>query len=189
LKRRNAKASGGRGAASLPPEERRRRRREWRIAAILGGLLVALFALEQRMLGFARDLPIAQDTLFLVLTHLNVIGIGILIFLVARNVVKLVVERRRGILGAHLNTKFVVAFVFMALVPTTGLFLFSAFLIDRSIETWFQLRVDQSLGESLDVADAYYRAAEENSIRARAVRRGEAKRVQPGGRRGLQRAA
>ena len=52
--------------------------------------------------------------------------------------VKLVVERRRGILGAHLNTKFVVAFVFMALVPTTGLFIFSAFLVNRSIDTWFQ---------------------------------------------------
>jgi two-component system nitrogen regulation sensor histidine kinase NtrY len=142
------------------------------------GLLV-LFALEQRLLGLAADLPIGRDTLFLALTHLNVLGIGVLVFLCARNVVKLVIERRRGIFGAHLNTKFVVSFVFMALVPTTGLFLFSALLIDRSIDTWFQLQVDQSLGESLEVAETYYRGAEDHAAYfGRRIARGiEARRL------------
>lgn len=130
----------------------------------MGVGLALLAVLEQRLLGIAQQLPLGRDTLFLVLTHVNVIGIGVLVFLCARNVVKLVVERRRGILGAHLNTKFVVAFVFMALVPTTGLFLFSAFLVNRSIDTWFQLQLDQTLGESLEVANAYYRRAEENAV-------------------------
>jgi two-component system nitrogen regulation sensor histidine kinase NtrY len=152
------------GSSALPPAERRRRLREWRIAGLLGVLLVILAGVEQRLLAMAAELPIGRDTLFLVLTHLNVIGIGVLVFLCARNVVKLVIERRRGILGSHLNTKFVVAGVFMALVPTMGLFLFSALLIDRSIDTWFQLQVDEGLGESLEVANAYYRAAEENSV-------------------------
>ncbi len=125
--------------------------------------LAVLITVEQSLLGLARDLPIGRDTLFLALTHLNVVGIGVLVFLCARNVVKLVTERRRGILGAHLNTKFVVLFVFMALVPTTGLFLFSALIINRSIDTWFQLQVDQSLGESLDIAETYYQGAEDHA--------------------------
>ena len=125
--------------------------------------LAVLITVEQSLLGLARDLPIGRDTLFLALTHLNVVGIGVLVFLCARNVVKLVTERRRGILGAHLNTKFVVLFVFMALVPTTGLFLFSALIINRSIDTWFQLQVEQSLGESLDIAETYYRGAEDRA--------------------------
>ncbi|MEE8556873.1 MAG: ATP-binding protein [Myxococcota bacterium] len=153
-----------RGSSPLPPAERRRRTREWRIAALVAAALVLLTLVERRLLGVSAGLPVGRDTFFLALTHLNVIGIGVLVFLCARNVVKLVVERRRGILGSHLNTKFVVAFVFMALVPTTGLFAFSAFLIDRSIDTWFQLQLDQSMGESLEVANAYYRAAEENSV-------------------------
>ncbi len=125
--------------------------------------LAVLITVEQSLLGLARDLPIGRDTLFLALTHLNVVGIGVLVFLCARNVVKLVTERRRGILGAHLNTKFVVLFVFMALVPTTGLFLFSALIINRTLDTWFQLQVDQSLGESLDIAETYYRGAEDRA--------------------------
>jgi two-component system nitrogen regulation sensor histidine kinase NtrY len=157
-------APRSRGSNPLPPAERRRRVREWRIAALLGALLLVFAAVEQRLLLLAEDLPIGRDTLFLALTHLNVIGIGVLVFLCARNVVKLVVERRRGILGSHLNTKFVVAFVFMALVPTIGLFMFSALLIGRSIDTWFQLQVEQGLGEGLDVATAYYGAAEENAV-------------------------
>jgi two-component system nitrogen regulation sensor histidine kinase NtrY len=125
---------------------------------------VALVVLEQKVLSLSRVLPIESDAVFLALVHLNVIGIGVLVFLCARNVVKLVIERRRGILGSKLNTKFVVAFVFMAAVSTTALFLFSAFLVNRAIGTWFQLEVTDSLEQALDVANAHYRAKEDDTL-------------------------
>jgi two-component system nitrogen regulation sensor histidine kinase NtrY len=79
-------------------------------------------------------------------------------------VVKLVVERRRGIMGSKLNTRFVVSFVLVAAVSTTLLFAFSAFLVVHTIDVWFELQLSASLSESLTVADEYYSDAEDRSL-------------------------
>ena len=158
-------APGGEGAAQLlPRRERRRRRREWWIAGIVAVLLAALIILDRSLLRLSQGLSVGSDTVFLALIYLNVIGIGVLVFLCARNVVKLVVERRRGILGSKLNTKFVVAFVFMGAVSTSALFVFSAFVVNRAIDTWFELEVSTSLEQSLEIANSYYQVAEERSL-------------------------
>ncbi len=131
--------------------------------ALLLGLL-AFF--EQQVVAFSRSLPIGSDLVFLALVNINVIGIGLLVFLCARNVVKLVVERRRGVIGAKLNTKFVVSFVFAAGLSTTAVFLLSGFLVTHAVNTWFELQVSLGLEESLEVADAYYKEAEDATLRS-----------------------
>jgi two-component system nitrogen regulation sensor histidine kinase NtrY len=132
------------------------------VALLLG--LLAFF--EQSVVAFSRSLPIGSDLVFLALVNINVLGIGLLVFLCARNVVKLVVERRRGVIGARLNTKFVVSFVFAAGLSTTALFLLSGFLVTHAVNTWFDLQVSLGLEESLAVADAYYEEAEDGALRA-----------------------
>ena len=153
-----------RAPAALPAAERRRRRRDWRIAGLVGLALLALLALEQQLLVSSRALPIGSDAVFLALVHLNVIGIGVLVFLLARNIVKLVIERRRGIFGARLNTRFVVSFGFVAAVSSTALFVLSALLVSRAINVWFELELSDDLGRALEVADAYYSDAEDQAL-------------------------
>ena len=85
-------------------------------------------------------------------------------FLVARNFWKLVGERRRGILGSHLNLKFVAAFVLIALVTTSGLFIVSAFFITNSIDKWFSVQVDRALEQSGEVADLYYESTARRAL-------------------------
>jgi two-component system nitrogen regulation sensor histidine kinase NtrY len=85
-------------------------------------------------------------------------------FLVTRNFWKLVGERRRGMLGSHLNLKFVAAFVLIALVTTTGLFAVSAFFITNSIDTWFSVQVDRALEESGEVAESHYESVAQNAL-------------------------
>ncbi|MCH6561025.1 MAG: HAMP domain-containing protein [Myxococcales bacterium] len=152
------------GRISLTADERRRRRRDWGIAGLVALLLLGLVGLEKQLLSFSQTLPIGSDAVFLTLVHINVIGIAILVFLLGRNVVKLVVERRRGIMGSRLNTKFVVSFVFVAAVSTTALFIFSAFLVIHTIDVWFKLQLSDSLGESVEVANTYYREAEDQAL-------------------------
>jgi two-component system nitrogen regulation sensor histidine kinase NtrY len=101
---------------------------------------------------------------FLFLNALNVILIVLLVYLIARNFVKLVFERRRGILGSHLNLKFVAAFTLVATVPTAVLFLVSSSFVTASIETWFSLQVDRALDQSREVAESYYDAAARNAL-------------------------
>jgi two-component system nitrogen regulation sensor histidine kinase NtrY len=148
----------------LPPAEVRRRRRELVIGLALGAAVVALALFEREIADFTRALPIDDAALFFFLSAVNVILIGVLGFVIARNFVKLVFERRRGLLGSHLNAKFVVAFVLIATLPTAALFVVANFFITSSINTWFSLQVDHALEESRRVADAYYRTSAESAL-------------------------
>jgi two-component system, NtrC family, nitrogen regulation sensor histidine kinase NtrY len=148
-------------AVPLAPAERRRRIREFWIGlvlvAALGGLILA-----QPISGLTKG--VGDSGLFLFLNAVTVILILIFGFLVTRNFWKLVGERRRGILGSHLNLKFVSAFVLIALVTTSGLFIVSAFFITQSLDKWFSVQVDRALEESGEVAESYYDSTAQNAL-------------------------
>ena len=102
--------------------------------------------------------------MLLALVHVSVILIGLLVFLLARNAVKLFVDRRAGRFGSRLNTRFVISFVFATALSSTALFVLSALLVSRAVNVWFELELSESLGQSVEVADAYYAEAEESSL-------------------------
>jgi two-component system nitrogen regulation sensor histidine kinase NtrY len=137
----------------LPVAERRRRIREFWIGVVLIAAVSGLLLLPS-ITGLTHG--VGDSGLFLFLNAVTVILILIFGFLVTRNFWKLVGERRRGILGSHLNLKFVAAFVLIALVTTSGLFIVSAFFITQSIDKWFSVQVDRALEESGEVAETYY---------------------------------
>jgi two-component system nitrogen regulation sensor histidine kinase NtrY len=97
------------------------------------------------------------------LININLIIVMLLIFLIVRNAVKLIFERRRGILGSKLRTKLVVAFVSLSLMPTIVLFLVSTKFLSYSIDNWFDMKMGNSLNSSLEVAQDYYQYFADNS--------------------------
>ncbi len=145
----------------LPRAERRRRVRELWIGLVLIAAVSALLLLPS-ITGLTQG--VGDSGLFLFLNAITVILILIFGFLVTRNFWKLVGERRRGILGSHLNLKFVAAFVLIALVTTSGLFFVSAFFITQSIDKWFSVQVDRALEESGEVAESYYESTARNAM-------------------------
>ena len=153
--------SGSAAAPGLPPAERRRRIREFWIGLLLIAAVAALLRLPP-LGGLTQG--VGDSGLFLFLNAVTVILIVIFGFLVIRNFWKLVGERRRGILGSHLNLKFVAAFVLIALLTTSGLFVVSAFFITQSIDRWFSMQVDRALEESGEVADSFYEATAQNAL-------------------------
>jgi two-component system nitrogen regulation sensor histidine kinase NtrY len=153
------KQIGAGGRSPLPAAERRRRWRELWIGLAVFVAISGFVLVSDRLAGRTEIVPVANSTLFLFLNALNVILIVLLFFLIARNLVKLVFERRRGILGAHLSLKFVLAFALTAAVPTAVLFLVAAFFITSSINTYFSLGVHGALERSREVAEAHYEDA------------------------------
>ncbi len=151
-------------APVLPAAERRRRRRELWISGAVVAAIAGVIAFQRRAIGITRDLWIGESVLFLFLNALTVFLIFLLVYLIARNLVKLVFERRRGILGSHLNLKFVIAFFLIASVPTAVLFLVASSIVTASIDTWFDLQVDRALDQSRQVADSYYDASAKNAL-------------------------
>jgi len=78
--------------------------------------------------------------------------------------VKLIFERRRGILGSRLRTRLVLAFVGLTLFPATLLFFVTDGFLTAIFDNWFNVRVESSLKGSLDVVQNYYQFAANNAL-------------------------
>jgi two-component system nitrogen regulation sensor histidine kinase NtrY len=149
----------------LSPDARRRRN-ELIIIGIICILIIILTTIEMKFPQVEGKIPIANNIIIFSLININIILILLLIFLVIRNLVKLIFERKRKVLGARLRTKLVVAFVSLSLVPTILLFLVAVGFITNSVEHWFSAQVEQSLQGSLEVAQTYYRDFANDAVSA-----------------------
>jgi two-component system nitrogen regulation sensor histidine kinase NtrY len=147
----------------LSPDEKRRRN-ELLIIGVISVLIVILTAVEMKIPQVGGMIPIANNIIVFSLININIILILLLIFLVIRNLVKLLFERKRKVMGAKLRTKLVVAFVSLSLVPTVLLFFVAAGFITNSVEHWFKAQVEQSLQGSLEVVQTYYRDFANNAV-------------------------
>jgi len=143
---------------SLEAERRdqRRRRRERFLIILLSVVVSLLTYLGTRVLDLGLELPFSSSILVFALININVILLLLLLFLIVRNLVKLLFERKKGIMGARLRTKLVLGFVSLSLLPTIILFFVSVQFISTSIEYWFNLQIEQSLKNSLEVGQNYY---------------------------------
>ena len=70
---------------------------------------------------------------------------------------QLVVLRRRirnGVFGSKLTLKFLLWFGLVAILPAAVVFSASVFFLNRSIETWFDVRVDNALTSGVNLGQA-----------------------------------
>src|SRR4029077_14790911 len=142
----------------------RQRRREG-LVILCAALAVLLFAFfETRLPQFSSSNSLSNNVIFFLLINLNIILLVLLVFLVARNLLKLVFERRRRILGSHLRTRLVLAFLAVSIFPAVLIFLVALGFMTSSIENWFDVQVENSLAGSLDIARTYYAHASENAL-------------------------
>lgn len=125
------------------------------VAALLAVLFFLFF--ETRLPPFTTSQTVGQNVAFFLLININIVLILLVVFLIGRNIVKLVVERRQRVLGSHLRTRLVLGFVAVAITPAVLLFIVALGFIQSSIENWFSLQVESALEGSLDMSEIYYR--------------------------------
>lgn len=118
---------------------------------------------------------------YFALINLNVILILFLAFLLFRNIVRLVVERRRGVLGSKLKAKLVVSLVFFALAPSLLLVYVSTQFITQRFVGWFSDQVTETITLTREAGAAVYKQDQKRiSSLARIALRG-VKIIQPDG--------
>lgn len=141
---------------------REERRRLLEVLAMVGVALifVALSRLEGRLFDLSKALAQHQEFLsslvYFGLINVNVVLILILSFLLFRNIVKLVIDRRHGVIGSKLRTKLVIALVFFAVAPTALLFYISTRFLTESFETWFSSRVEATMHRTREAGAMVY---------------------------------
>ncbi len=145
--------------------DRRKRRRIWWIILSCLVLIYLLTFVETRVFQIGEvPFPVSGNVLVFVLINVNVLLLLLMIFLVLRNLVQLVFERKRRILGTRLKTKLVLSFVSLSLIPTGLLFFIALQFVSSSMDYWFNSRVEQSLQESLKLARSVYDQAKKQVL-------------------------
>lgn len=123
--------------------------------------ILLLSRLETRLFSLSEILSENKEffsTLaYFALINLNVILILFLSFLIFRNVTKLIVERKRGVLGAKLRTKLVFALVFFALAPTVLLFYVSMKFMASSFDNWFSEKIQITMQQTREAGSQIYK--------------------------------
>lgn len=132
--------------------EHTRRRREMTAAIVL--ILVVILSTWGQLAYFDTD-----SWLFIGLLNVNAILMLVVLFLVARNVAKLLLERRRKIFGARLRTRLVLAFISISLVPVLIMFLSANRVLTSSVDYWFTSQVENSMQAALEVGQSFYNSA------------------------------
>ena len=143
-------------------QESSRRKREGIIIIAIIFIVALLTFIESRVIKFGTDIPVSNTILMFILININLLLLILLIFLVFRNLFKLLYDRKKKAMGAKLRTKLVIAFGTLTLLPTIILFFFSISFITTSIEFWFNVPVEHALENSLDVGRSFYSQIEEN---------------------------
>jgi two-component system, NtrC family, nitrogen regulation sensor histidine kinase NtrY len=95
---------------------------------------------------------LSNRLLLFVLWNINLLLIIGILFVLLRGVVKMVLERQRGIIGSRFRTKLVVTYVATSLLPVVILFVVATDLLRVSIDRWFATPVWTILQNSERIA-------------------------------------
>jgi two-component system nitrogen regulation sensor histidine kinase NtrY len=124
------------------------------IAALLA-LLVATLSLANQSSSLSPDF--LTEIVLYALTAADLTMLVALAFVLARNVVKLVVERRRGRPFARFRAKLVALLLGMTLVPAVLVLAVGSELIRTNVDRWFNQPMDDLLTSANQIAADYYR--------------------------------
>ena len=127
---------------------------------LLVGILILLGALAGLLTLASRSRRLAPDFLTeFVLYALSATNLTMLValgFVLARNIVKLVVERRRALPFARFRAKLVAVLLGMTIIPAVLVLLVGGEVIRNSVDMWFNAPMDEVLSSANAIAGDYY---------------------------------
>lgn len=109
-------------------------------------LLAALYlmsAATQNSAQFSR--------LYSLLLAINILALLLLLALIGRHLISLISRYRKREPGSRLTTRLVIMFVILSVTPISVLYYFSVQFLHRGIDSWFDLRIEQALDDSLEL--------------------------------------
>lgn len=114
----------------------------------------------------------AETLLLYALSTLNFLAFVTVLFVLLRNVLKLVRERRALRPGSKFKTRLVSYAIGLSLLPALLLFFFAFGLLNRSIDRWFGDPARQIADDAQEIQESYFRDKQVELVRiARAMNR------------------
>jgi two-component system nitrogen regulation sensor histidine kinase NtrY len=156
-------ASGSLLAADPAPEPPPRRRRSLfdnqrligTAVFVLVALLVFLFLAATRTERLRPEF--VSDVVLYALSAVTLSMLAALVFVLARNILKLWVEQRRALPFARFRAKLVAALLAMTIVPSVLVLIMGSELINSSAKRWFSTPAEELVSAAKDIAQTVYR--------------------------------
>ncbi len=154
--------SAGRRVTSLtarqPDGSKRMRRLLFRtlpLIALLAALLVALFLVSGVQNDPASTSGVLAGGGYLWVLVITVLAVVILLWSIVYRLLTLVKNVRDGVPGARLAARWVRYFLALSLPPALIVFGFAAWFLTSTIDSWFDVRVETALADSLELGQQF----------------------------------
>ena len=119
----------------------------WPMLILFGILLVSLSLMSDATHNSERF-----GQLYSWLLLLNTLGLVVLTGLIGTNLYWLVSQFRARAPGARLTSRLVVTFVILAVVPIAIVYYFSLQFLQRGIDSWFDVQIEEALDDALELS-------------------------------------
>ena len=150
-----------------PAPPRRRALDNPRILTVAVILLIAVLVAATWLPGVMDIESLVSEVVLYTLAAVDLTLLAVLVFVLARNIIKLWVERRQGAPFARFRAKLVAALLAMTIVPATLVLVIGSEFLRNATEKVFSQPVDEALSAAKDLAKQYYNDRQE-SVRLRA---------------------
>ena len=124
--------------------------------AAVGVVGVALALVALFMLSRTAQNSVEFDQLANAILLVNIAGLFVLFLLLVGNLGRLIRDYRAHVPGSKLKARMVSMFVGLAVVPLLVVFYFSMQFINRGIDTWFNVDVEEGLDDALELSRAAF---------------------------------
>ena len=105
--------------------------------------------------GFTSWEAINSKLSIFVAINVNIVLLVLVFYLILKNLLKLLFERRRQVLGVTLKTKLIIAFILISF-PATLSHLFSTLFTYSTLESWMSHQREATIQNAQSVSKAYY---------------------------------
>ncbi|WP_298218443.1 ATP-binding protein [Halothiobacillus sp.] len=141
-----------------------------RLVPPISMMVVVLLLILMYLISESLQRANQPEHLYLSLLGLSALGILFLAAVVLGHIIRLVTHYRRGAPGARLTARLVLTFVGLTSIPVLIVFYFSVSFIQRGIDSWFDVQVEQAMSDALSLSqlafDGQMRTAMNETLRA-----------------------
>ena len=110
-------------------------------------LLISLYLMSSATQNSAQF-----GQLYSFLLVINVLELVVLVGLIAVNLQRLRRQYREGVVGSRLTVRLATIFVILSLFPVSLVYYFSVDFLQRGIDSWFDVRTEKALTDSLELS-------------------------------------
>lgn len=116
------------------------------VVLIIGLLFAALY-----LMSAATQNSAEFGKIYSLLLSVNILAILLLIGLILRNLYTLIIGYRQRATGSRLTVRLVVMFIILSVAPVTAVYYFALGFLNRGIDSWFDVRIDDALHDALEL--------------------------------------